>query len=98
VNLSAADNIEFRCLLDSYVLQNVSHFVRSPLNVLGVNFGNFTLLSLACDRVVRGAGVAVSVSLVVVMLSGGVRLPVIVELDLKEIKCSTLQIVYCHLS
>jgi len=65
------------------VLQIVSHFVRSPLNALGVNFGNFTLLSLACDRVLRGGGVTVRVSLVVLVLSGGVCLPMTVELGLE---------------
>jgi len=61
-------------------------------------FGNFTLLSIACDRVLRGGRVTVSVSLVVVVLSGGVHLPVTVELNLEEIKCSTPQIVCCNLS
>ena len=47
VNLSTADRVVLRCMAELNVLQNASHLVKSPLNLLGSSLGSFTLEVLA---------------------------------------------------
>ena len=73
MNLSTSDKVELRWMLDSYVPQNVSHLVRSPLNVLGVSLGSFILLSLSVllGGMLSDGGGSVGATGILLLLSDG---------------------------
>lgn len=103
--MKLSTSVELRWMLDPCVSQNVSHLVRSSLNILGISLGSFILLLLVSvllgEGILPEIGNAVGTSVVLLQLSGGSSGGVlgweVIGLDFDEINCSTPQIDCCSL-